>query len=625
MNVKVLTGPSRLTRLRWAGLLLIALLLAACSSGLQRELPELETTATSSLKVRVASGNDDVGEAAGGGMRLGGTLLDFSVKNGVAQTVGLRFSDVGIPPGAKVTKAYIEFRSGAADSGAVSLQIRGEAADDAQAFTTAQKSVSSRPKTAASSTWKPLAWSAGKTTRTSELAGIVQEIVNRGGWEGGNAVAFIVTGNGKVKRSAVSFDGGAAPSLVVTFEAPPTAEDPAPEPPPSELEPVGGRSGYSLKADPSFDRGQLPAEMRVWYDRLMSTIENPKYSQYPQLQRQSPDARAGSGDLYQLGRGLSEHVTSLMTTLRVTGDPALVAEVDRLMEIARGTLRDTNGDGYLNWLYLRDSPDASDRPFIGTDEHVMDEILAHSMVAAAAYTLKQNAHLNPSYGEHAAFWTDYLTKHWEAKWRARKGIPTGFPFVSKYLLHPYSQSVRLYYYLAKLTGDSSYHAEAQRIANRIAGHVKEVSSPVGPALVWSHQYNANQWNPPLGCQPSIYVTLTMQAWQDLALENFSVFSDGFMQKVANAFSQFVMDDGITSLAPNICGGVSRGGVTSTTTTRMTFSIFVGFNYQSVGKWDETGKIERLTRQLYDASERSHVNAPRRPNLPAQMVFLLSDN
>ena len=46
---------------------------------------------------------------------------------------------------------------------------------------------------------------AGPDEQTSNIAAVIQEIVNRPGWSSGNALAIIITGTGK--RVAESFNG----------------------------------------------------------------------------------------------------------------------------------------------------------------------------------------------------------------------------------------------------------------------------------------------------------------------------------------------------------------------------------------------------------------------------------
>ena len=137
-----------------------------------------------------------------------------------AQTVGIRFTNIDIPQGAIITSAYLQFQTDEVSSGATSLLIRGEDADDAAVFANVANNVSSRTTTDAAASWSPAAWTtvgeAGLAQRTSDLSAIVQEIVSRGGWSALNDMAFIITGTGA--RTAEAFEGGAARAPLLHIE-----------------------------------------------------------------------------------------------------------------------------------------------------------------------------------------------------------------------------------------------------------------------------------------------------------------------------------------------------------------------------------------------------------------------
>jgi hypothetical protein len=61
---------------------------------------------------------------------------------------------------------------------------------------------------------------AGLDQRSTDIAAVIQEIVNGSSWSSGKALALIVTGSGK--RVAESWDGvpGAAPLLHVEYRVP---------------------------------------------------------------------------------------------------------------------------------------------------------------------------------------------------------------------------------------------------------------------------------------------------------------------------------------------------------------------------------------------------------------------
>lgn len=177
------------------------------------------------VSARVATGSDDAEQRqTGGTVTLNSSDLELVYDSSTTgnQYVGMRFTNLGIPQGATITNAYIQFTVDETNSGATSLTIKGQAADNAATFTTASNNISSRATTTASVSWTPAAWNtvgaAGADQQTPDLKDIVQEIVNRTGWAANNGMAIIITGTGE--RTAEAYEGSAsqAAQLVVTYE-----------------------------------------------------------------------------------------------------------------------------------------------------------------------------------------------------------------------------------------------------------------------------------------------------------------------------------------------------------------------------------------------------------------------
>lgn len=383
------------------------------------------------------------------------------------------------------------------------------------------------------------------------------------------------------------------------------------------LRPVGT---YSLKGDPNFSPNQLPSEMRLWHTRFWDGVRyiNDSKGDF------NPEAMASSGDLNAIGRKLNNYITTLLTTLRVTKDLAILDEVDRLMELARAQLKDYNGDGFRNWRYLAEDGDDS---FYGDDEFTMEEILTHSVVAAAAAALNENAAFDSRYREHATFWKDYLKNDFEAKWRERNEVPFGFPFLTRNLMHPYVQFIRYHLYMYELTGEAAYYSEAERMAREVPQQVRRVYTSGGPAYVWDQRFLPEaERDEALSCQPFVYLRLTFQAFQDLALEGFSIFDTTFMQYVATAMTSLVMKDSYRSFASDICGGMYQAGLKPSSFDNGITFHFVNYPYAMIGKWDATGKLERAVRRAYNEVDLDDgYYTLGRANLSAIMLFLLANN
>lgn len=141
---------------------------------------------------------------------------------------GLRFKDVGIPQGATITSATIEFtasRDTPVTDAATTYRVTGELAADPAAFTTAASNITGRADTTAFVDWTGAtlpAWITDNVHSTPELKTVVQEMVNQAGWCGNNHMAFFVTHvTGADTRQAYSADGDPtkAPILHVSYDA----------------------------------------------------------------------------------------------------------------------------------------------------------------------------------------------------------------------------------------------------------------------------------------------------------------------------------------------------------------------------------------------------------------------
>ena len=183
-----------------------------------------------SVDVAVSASSDDAEERSAGRMGLDSSDLEMTQDSSHVQTIGIRFADVPVPPGATVGNAYIQFTVDETGSDPTSLTIAAQADDNPATFITSTGDITLRPVTPASISWSPAPWTtigaAGADQQTANLAPLVQQLINRPGWATGNAMAFIVSGSGR--RVAESADGssGDEPVLHIDF----TVGDPPPPP-----------------------------------------------------------------------------------------------------------------------------------------------------------------------------------------------------------------------------------------------------------------------------------------------------------------------------------------------------------------------------------------------------------
>jgi hypothetical protein len=197
---------------------LLSILLAAAS-------PRAAEAVTAVAESRVAAGTDDAEQKVGStSVSLTSSDLELGT-DGSAQTVGLRFAGLAIPQGVAIVDAWLQFQADEANLDATTLTIRAQAVDDAPAFAATANNVAGRATTSASASWTPPPWpsvgAAGLDQRATGLAPLIQQVVNRAGWQSGRALVLLVTGSGQ--RTAEAFEGSSSARRCCTSSTTPPA------------------------------------------------------------------------------------------------------------------------------------------------------------------------------------------------------------------------------------------------------------------------------------------------------------------------------------------------------------------------------------------------------------------
>lgn len=172
-----------------------------------------------------ASSDDAEERVSTGAVTLSSTTLDLINTGSYDQVVGLRFQNIMVPKGATITAAYILFLPNTNDSGATSLTIKAQNIGDAATFTTATNDVSNRTNAAnavgASVAWNSVpAWTTtgGDRVATPDITSLVQPIINRSDWCGGNSMALTLSGSGTRRASSYDSSAASAPILVIQYD-----------------------------------------------------------------------------------------------------------------------------------------------------------------------------------------------------------------------------------------------------------------------------------------------------------------------------------------------------------------------------------------------------------------------
>lgn len=167
----------------------------------------------------VLSGNDDVEELGSGNMIMDSDSIDFGSLNGTAIS-GFRFDLVRIPKGAVIESVTLEVEANLGNEQETNLTFFGDDSDDSAPALFRKYNLSARQRTAAAVRWTNVPeWRKNLAYQTPNLAPILQEIVNREGWESGNAVMIMVSGTGLRLPESIECDPDAAAKLIVTYRA----------------------------------------------------------------------------------------------------------------------------------------------------------------------------------------------------------------------------------------------------------------------------------------------------------------------------------------------------------------------------------------------------------------------
>lgn len=136
------------------------------------------------------------------------------------QTTGLRFTNVNIPQGVQVEEAFVELVARQASGDNPAVKIFGENVGDAATFAVTDNDLTDRPRTSTA-----VDWTVPDTTATGELvrvdiAPVIQKIIERPDWCGGNALALLFeSASALLTQQFFSFDGSPTntPTLRVKF------------------------------------------------------------------------------------------------------------------------------------------------------------------------------------------------------------------------------------------------------------------------------------------------------------------------------------------------------------------------------------------------------------------------
>lgn len=130
---------------------------------------------------------------------------------------GLRFQNVNVPAGAVIDSAFVEIFAHEDEGDPAMISVWGEASDNPETYNLTDL-ITDRPKTTAEIDWTITEeWAIWQPYRSPDLKTVIQEIVDRQGWQAGNSLALVFSGE---DQGASDLDNGR------DFESLENVEDP---------------------------------------------------------------------------------------------------------------------------------------------------------------------------------------------------------------------------------------------------------------------------------------------------------------------------------------------------------------------------------------------------------------
>ena len=216
---------------------------------------------------QVSQPSDDAEEKVSNGhIDLSSSDLELVDEGGSKQEVGIRFNDITIPQGAIISSAFVQFTVDETDDDPTNLTIFAEDVDNSVTFDDDNDNITDRPKTTTSISWSLIpAWNtvgeSGNDQKTPDIKTIIQEVIDRSGWNSGNSISIIITGDGERTAESYNGDSSKAPQLIINYS---TAVEPPSQP--TALTAIPGDTEVSLTwATPSNNGGSPITDYIIEY------------------------------------------------------------------------------------------------------------------------------------------------------------------------------------------------------------------------------------------------------------------------------------------------------------------------------------------------------------------------
>ncbi|MFK7924045.1 MAG: Ig-like domain-containing protein, partial [Bacteroidia bacterium] len=186
------------------------------------------------ISLQISQDEGDGEEDSTGMMELNDQSIQLlKEKNAGEQLVAFNFGAAGIPAGAEIVEAYIQFTSKEKNQNyhPIDINIQGEYDASSSLLQNVNFDISNRARTQALVNWQPLIWivadTQGERQRTPDLSKVVEEMANHPAWSPTSPLTFIFSGMGGRPLHSFDSDPAEAAELVVKYKlGPPLSRGP---------------------------------------------------------------------------------------------------------------------------------------------------------------------------------------------------------------------------------------------------------------------------------------------------------------------------------------------------------------------------------------------------------------
>lgn len=172
---------------------------------------EIPAITAHTSRTKIAASSDDAVQNEPGGIMI----LDSESEPGIRE-IGLRFLDLDIPQGSKIESASLKISIAHHAGEFIEIIVKGQASDNPSTFTNQEYNIWDRPRTQITNEF----YSSVIPNEFQELEidgfeAIIQEIIDRPGWEEGNALVLIIA---DFFADMYMYDGGFPAELIINYE-----------------------------------------------------------------------------------------------------------------------------------------------------------------------------------------------------------------------------------------------------------------------------------------------------------------------------------------------------------------------------------------------------------------------